>query len=278
MKKLFVLVLMLSILLVGCTSNTSVSNDDVVAEINGEKVLRSTLESELKAAEKAVVEKYVNNKMLEIFYKDIVIEDAAFEAQLSIIKGQVGENDWASYLQSSGFTDEEHFKRELLLNMKREEMKNKFKSEVTISDAEVEAKYNENPNSYNVAVFDVIYFDTEESFNKGKELLSQGKDLVYISENTQTEIKADEHANFTFEGFTKPINELSLGELAITDVEKIGFMAIAQVKKLDSTFDLLKQTIYDSMISEKTEEMVNTALDTFYSEAEVTILGEKSTK
>ena len=79
----------------------------VVAEVNGTEITRGMVGEKLAEAEKKAVEEYVDEFLLNEFYKEIPVEEAEIEGQLAVIKAQVGEKEWDSYLEYINQPNEE---------------------------------------------------------------------------------------------------------------------------------------------------------------------------
>ena len=279
MKKLVVMVLVFVLILgtVGCTSENgsqkvTEGSNGVLAEVNGKKITREMASEQLKEAEKQAAISYVNQYLLDEFYKDITVNEVEVQAQLALIKGQVGEEQWDMYLNYMGYPDDETYVRDLELNLKKSKKKDTVKSEVQVTEEEIKTRYEASPDEFNIVVGDMVFFDTEEAYNLAKdELLKEGSTLESISEVTKSEIRQNEHVTFGFDGFTKPITELEVDDLVSTTAESNVFAVI----KVTKTYEVLREEVKAIIEDEKADEIVEKQLEEHYNKAEVTILGEK---
>ena len=279
---LIMLVVMVAVFAVGCSegsnsTNTSTSlnnKDEVVAVINGVEIKREEISEELSAAEKAIVENYVNTYLLKEFYKDIEVSDIEVEAQFAIIKGQIGEIQWQSYLDYIGVKDEDEFKELIRDDLRVTKKRESLKTDIEVSEEEIKGHYEEFKNSFDLMVGNMVFFDTLEEFAEGRRLHEEGRSLDDIASTMGKDVYENEHVSFDYNGFEVSLRELEVGDVVFTK-ESNNALAIMEVIKIDDTYEVLKETVADDLKNQKAQELINEELEEFYNKAKVTILGEE---
>lgn len=290
-----VLVVVMLLALVACGTedvkdDTNVSTDNVseenleteslntvVAVINGKEVTRKDVGDTLLESEKEIISEYIYKSMISEFFKDTEVTDTEIELQLQLIKTQVGENNWAMYLMYYGGGSEEAFKVTLAESLKQEKFIESKKADVTLTDEDIAAVYNEDPDSYNIVVLDVVFFGDVESLNKAKEYYNNGKTLEEVATLMETEISENEHAYFKSESLTwnKSFNDCVVGDIVFSG-EDSGSYVMARVKELNKGIDnpTVKNDLKDTLIYEKAYEIANNEYIEFLKKQTVTIFGE----
>jgi len=213
--------------------------------------------------------------LIKEFYKDIEINDTELTLQMEILKGQVGEGQWESYLNYMGYNTEEDFKEVVKVDMKRNKMKETLKNGVTVTEEEVQKAFESTPDAYKVLSGDMIFLDTADEFNSAKKLLDQeGMTLETLAKAMGKDVYPNENVTFSFAGFTKSMEDMAVGDLVATR-EESGTLAIVKVTKVTKTFEELKGSIYDSLLDSKLSELVENKLTQYYNDASVEIFGTK---
>lgn len=278
MKKFVVLLMSLVLILsvvTGCSSTGETDSlKEVMGKVNGIEITREMLKTELEALESTAVGNYIDNYLVNEFYKDMEINDSELTIQMEILKGQVGEGQWESYISYMGYSDEEAFKKVVKLDMQKNKMKDTLKSQVIITEEDLQKAFTESPDVYKVLSGDMIFFDTVEEYTSAQNMLTQeGMTLQAISDSLEKDIYPNENVTFSFGGFTKPMDSMNVGDLVATKSES-GTYAVIKVTKVSKTFEELKSAINSSLINDRTTELVEIKLTQFYNEAKVEILGE----
>ena len=170
-KKLFVFALVAALMLTGCGKIATLKNgEEVVAKMDGKSITAEDLYSELKKQGGAVT----LTNMIDAFVvnKEIETDDDAksyADSQLSSYKKsyQSYGQDFDAALTNAGYSGEDEFKEELILEYKKDIVtENYVKDQLT--DSEIEKYYNDN-----------IYGDIEARH-------------ILISPNTKDDMSDDE--------------------------------------------------------------------------------------
>ena len=258
------------------SSSPVLSEDTVIATIDGKNITRADLGSELEDAEKEIIENYIYEQLSKEFFSDVEVTDTEVETQLSIMKAQIGEEQWPIYLMMYGGGNEDSFKvmvKEALQQEKKIEEKGK---EIEISDEDIETSYNEAPNSYNIVVMDVLFLNTEANLQKALALYNDNKTLEEISDELDIEISTDEHAYFESELiWNKEISTTKIGDMVIT-TEDSGNYIIGRIKELHIGWkdEKVKEDMLDMLRYEKGLEVLDGEFSEFLKSKKATILGK----
>ena len=259
------------------TTATVEGNDSIVAVINGKNVTRSDVGADLLTAEQDVISSYVYTQLQSEFFKDVEITADQLALQLSMIKAQVGEEQWPVYLAMYGGGSEEAFTEMLKESLKSEQYISKKMETVEVTDAELSEKYNVIPDHYNIALLDVIFFSDVPQLTEAKKLYDEGKTFDEIAETMELEISPDEHTYFESESLTwsKDFNDCVVGDILFSGDDS-GSLVIARVKELNIGLDnpTVKKDLTDSIKYEKAYEIANEEYGEFLKEQKVTIMGE----
>lgn len=146
-KKIFALVLVLTLMLTGCGKVATLKNgEEVVAKMDGKKITANDLYDELKKQGGAVT----LTNMIDSFIvsKEIKTDDDAesyADSQLSSYKQSYKSygQDFGAALKSAGYSGEDEFKEELILEYKKNVVtENYVKDE--LKDDEIEKYYDDN--------------------------------------------------------------------------------------------------------------------------------------
>ena len=258
-------------------NNQNIENDDtIVATINGKDISRKDVGDDLKKSEKEVISNYINSQLLSEFFSSVEVTEEELNAQLQMLKAQVGDSNWDMYLAYYGGGDENSFKEMLREDLKREKYISSRSETITISDEELAEKYNEDPNSYNIAAIDAIFLDSEEELNKAIELRKSGKTLEEISEDLGKDIDPARHtyykSNITW---VQDFANSQIGDIVYTTVES-GNYVIGKIVELNTGInnekvrdDMLSNMKYDKAYAEVEQEYIE-----FLKNQSATILGE----
>lgn len=252
-------------------------NDTVVAVVNGQNITRSEIGEELLSAEKDVISGYIYEMMLTEFFKDVEISDSEVELQMEMIKSQVGEDSWPMYLAYYGGGSEDSFKAILKDSLKQESYISDKMDTVTIEDSIIEETYNSDPNSYNIAVLDVVFFDTTEDLAKAKTMYEQGKTLEEISQEFESDIFEDEHTYYYSEGLTWSADfaDCEVGDYIFSG-EDSGSLVIGQIVELNVGVDNTKvrEDLIENLKYDEAYNLVNAEYEEFLKSQVVQIFGE----
>ena len=258
-------------------NNQNIENDDtIVATINGKDISRKDVGDDLRKSEKEVISNYINSQLLSEFFSSVEVTEEELNAQLQMLKAQVGDSNWDMYLAYYGGGDENSFKEMLREDLKREKYISSRSETITISDEELAEKYNEDPNSYNIAAIDAIFLDSEEELNKAIELRKSGKTLEEISEDLGKDIDPARHtyykSNITW---VQDFANSQIGDIVYTTVES-GNYVIGKIVELNTGInnekvrdDMLSNLKYDKAYDEVEQEYIE-----FLKNQSATILGE----
>ena len=147
-KKIFVLVLVMTLMLTGCGKIATLENgEEVVAKLDGKTITAEDLYSELKKQGGAVT----LTNMIDNFIvgKEIKTDDDAksyADSQLSSYKQsyQSYGQDFGAALKSAGYSGEDEFKEELILEYKKNIVTENYVKDEVISDKDIQKYYDDN--------------------------------------------------------------------------------------------------------------------------------------
>lgn len=147
-KKIFVLVLVMTLMLTGCGQIATLENgEEVVAKLDGKTITAEDLYSELKKQGGAVT----LTNMIDNFIvgKEIKTDDDAesyADSQLNSYKQsyQSYGQDFGAALKSAGYADEDEFKEELILEYKKKVVTENYVKDEVISDKDIQKYYDDN--------------------------------------------------------------------------------------------------------------------------------------
>ncbi|HWZ43027.1 MAG TPA: SurA N-terminal domain-containing protein [Candidatus Saccharimonadales bacterium] len=155
----------LALLLTGCPAKPA---NDVLAKVNGYKILRSEVDKvyqrQIAGAPQKPPADQEQALRLELLHQlidlrlylqqaeklGIVATDDEIEAKLNQLKAPYTKEEFARKLQETAFTEED-YKQEIRRNLTIEKLLNKeIASRVVISEADIQAFYNEHKSQFNV--------------------------------------------------------------------------------------------------------------------------------
>ena len=278
-----------------------ISPDIVYGEFNGKKIKRKDIERELKLAEYNIVTKYIDKSLNEEFYKDYMPTDEevtkVIEDQKKTV-GAVAENMqgmWLAYLNKLGFASEEEYHEKVKINLAinkmleerlkevevlKEEPKDEKYDKPYILEKEIKESYEQDPDKYNEITMDYIVFTNQESFNKGKTLLSEGKTIDEIKKAIEEENKdkaevvskvENQKLKLDFNVFEeKDTKDVKVGETLATDATE-GDMIIANIKEKIDNFETAKETVEKELKKEKISKIIQEERNKQYEEATKTV-------
>ena len=280
-KKLFVFALVAALMLTGCGKIATLKNgEEVVAKMDGKSITAEDLYSELKKQGGAVT----LTNMIDAFVvnKEIETDDDAksyADSQLSSYKKsyQSYGQDFDAALTNAGYSGEDEFKEELILEYKKDIVtENYVKDQLT--DSEIEKYYNDNiygdiearhilisPNTKD----DMSDDEKEEAEKKAKKeaediikKLDDGEDFAKLAkEYSDDEGTASNGGKLTVtygsvvDEFWDGVNELKDGEYSKEPVKsEYGYHIIYRIKQ--KAKPELKE-VRDDVIDKLTEEKIN---------------------
>ena len=280
-KKLFVFALVAALMLTGCGKIATLKNgEEVVAKMDGKSITAEDLYSELKKQGGAVT----LTNMIDAFVvnKEIETDDDAksyADSQLSSYKKsyQSYGQDFDAALTNAGYSGEDEFKEELILEYKKDIVtENYVKDQLT--DSEIEKYYDDNifgdiearhilisPNTKD----DMSDDEKEEAEKKAKKeaeniikKLDDGEDFAKLAkEYSDDEGTASNGGKLTVtygsvvDEFWDGVNELKDGEYSKEPVKsEYGYHIIYRIKQ--KAKPELKE-VRDDVIDKLTEEKIN---------------------
>ena len=286
-KKILSLVLVLVVLVlcfVGCGKNetetgsdksTTVADNSVVATINGKDVTREDVGQELVDAQKSVIEQYIYAELQKEFFNKVEVTEKEIDETIEKYKTNVGADNWDMYLMLYGGGSEEEFRKMLVDEIKLEKSVNEKAEKITIADSDLQAKYDENPNSYNIAVMDVVFLGAEQ-VDTAKAMYDEGKTIEEISKALNVEISKDEHCYFESEiVWEKPISTLKIGDMNITTKDS-GNYIVGKVVELNTGISnaKVKEDLTQIVKQEKAFEELNKEYQEFLKKSKASIFNE----
>lgn len=270
--------------LCGCNNSSSTPNsvgekegeNTVVAEINGKPVTRGEVGEDLRTSEEEVISQYIYDLMLDEFLKDVEVTDAELNLQMEIMKNQVGEESWPMYLVYYGGGSEETFKVMLKKSLRQEKLISQKAESITLTEEELETEYNKDPDSYNIAVLDVIFFSSVEQLNQARTLYNEGKTLEEIATEMELTVSSDEHTYFKSENLTwnKEFSDCAVGDIILSNSDS-GSLVIGRIKQLNQGLDseIVRQDLEETLKHNRGYEAINNEYIDFLKTQTVTIMG-----
>ena len=286
-KKILSLVLVLVVLVlcfVGCGKNetetgsdksTTVADNSVVATINGKDVTREDVGQELVDAQKSVIEQYIYAELQKEFFNKVEVTEKEIDETIEKYKTNVGADNWDMYLMLYGGGSEEEFRKMLVDEIKLEKSVNEKAEKITIADSDLQAKYDENPNSYNIAVMDVVFLGAEQ-VDTAKAMYDEGKTIEEISKALNVEISKDEHCYFESDiVWEKPVSSLKVGDMNITTKDS-GNYIVGKVVELNTGISnaKVKEDLTQIVKQEKAFEELNKEYQEFLKKSKASIFNE----
>ena len=287
MKRILSLVLVLVVLVlcfVGCGKNetetgsdksTTVADNSVVATINGKDVTREDVGQELVDAQKSVIEQYIYAELQKEFFNKVEVTEKEIDETIEKYKTNVGADNWDMYLMLYGGGSEEEFRKMLVDEIKLEKSVNEKAEKITIADSDLQAKYDENPNSYNIAVMDVVFLGAEQ-VDTAKAMYDEGKTIEEISKALNVEISKDEHCYFESDiVWEKPVSSLKVGDMNITTKDS-GNYIVGKVVELNTGISnaKVKEDLTQIVKQEKAFEELNKEYQEFLKKSKASIFNE----
>lgn len=252
-------------------------SDTVVAVVNGKNVTRAEIGDELVAAEKDVISGYIYDMMLKEFFKDVKVTDSEVQLQMEMIKSQVGEDSWPLYLAYYGGGSEDSFKAMLTDSLRQESYISTKMESITIEDSIIEETYNADPNAHNIAVLDVVFFDSVEDLNKAKDMQKNGKTLKEIADEFGYDVFENEHTYYYSEGLTWSANfaNCSVGDY-IFSAEDSSSLVIGQIVELNSGVnnEKVREDLVQNLKYDEAYNITNQEYEEFLKTQTVKIFGE----
>ena len=253
------------------------NGDTVVGSLNGKDITRSEVGDSLLSAEQNAISSYMYTLTLKEFFKDVEVTKTELELQLEVIKNQVGEDSWDMYLMYYGGGNEETFRTMLEESLKQEKYIKEKMDTLTIDDSELSETYNKEPDYYNIAVLDVIFFGDVDELNTAKAHYATGMDLEAIAKEMELEVYANEHTYYKSVDLTweKNFADCKVGDY-IFSAEDSGSLVIGRIKELNEGVDnpTVKADMIDNMKYDKAFELVNDEYMEFLKTQNAVIFGE----
>lgn len=296
-KKYFIflvsIVLILSIALSGCKS----TSEDVVAKVNGETVSREEFDKNFEMYKKIYEDNYGSdilsknaggNKTFEDLIKENVLEKLILEQiilqeaekedlivtseeidnEINTYKELVGgEEKFKEFLEKNNM-DMDYFKKGLKKEMSIEKYRDKFISEIEISDKEVKEKYDENPSPYlQVRASHILVKEQEEAETILQEL-KNGADFIKIAmEKSEDKASAVNGGDVGYFPIGKMVPEfeqaafsMNIGQISDIVKTEYGYHIIMVTDKLD-TFEKVKENVEDDILNQKYNEYLKQLRD-----------------
>ena len=256
------ILLIFIILWLGTKNSFSNNNIHIIAKINNQIITNIDLNSEisylkilnpkLKNLEENKVSQIAKNSLINEKIKKIeLLKIFNFEADIEIIN-----NILKDYFTSLNYKNEDEFKKELLkkntytINQIKEKLKveffwnkiilNKFKSQVKIDKEKLLNKIKKNDNNFKKEyLLSEIFFKKEKNISFNEQLKKIEQSINEVGFNNTASIYSDsQSANFG--GKIGWVQEDSLSEIIINELNKIKTGEITNVIKLGNNFLILK--------------------------------------
>lgn len=255
------------------SGSPSASTGDFIT-IDGEKFTREDMGDALTEAEKQVASNYVNEYLQDKFFDGLEVTDAEVDAIVNNVKGQFTESEWADYLTYYGYTDETSMRESVRQNLLVQKKVDTYKAGYEPTEEDISADYSTRPDYYNHAVLDAVILTSAEDMTKAHELMGGGSTLEELATEFGTTVSSGERVSVNYAYFTSPLIEAKAGDILYTDPTDEVYI-VSRVAEMKNTLEQVKSDVRESLISEKAEADYSSALDEFYKNSNVTILGEK---
>lgn len=288
-KKVLILCLCTSLLAVtGCGKIPKLSNgEEIVAKIDGKDITANDIYKELKKS--GGTSSVVN--MIDAFIADKEIADddtakATAEVQLKTIKDQYGDN-FKSALLSAGYSNEEEFLKDLILEYKKNKVVEKYLAE-KLTDDDIKKYYDEQVfgdiTAKHILIKPVTTSDMtdeqktaaeNEARDKASALitrLANGEDFATLAkENSDDEGTAKDGGELTFSKdqvvseFWTASAALKDGEYTTTPVKSTyGYHVILRVSQKEKpSLDDKKDDIIDKLVSKQLTDDTRLSMKTW---------------
>lgn len=282
MKKLVSLALCGALVfsLAGCASGEKMeSNSSVVATVNGENITREDVGADFVTMEKEAILSYLNTKLVSEFFADVEVPDEEVQLQMDLIKSQLGsEEQWNLYLMYYGGGSEEAFKEMVRESYRTEKYISEKMKTLTISDEKLAETYNKNPNQYNIALMDAIFFGEVGQIDIAKEKLNNGESMEDIAAFLGTEVYPDRNTYFESDIIWEvDLNTAKVGDIVFTTTDS-GSYVMGKIKELNIGLDnpTVKKDLMDSMLHEEAYALVDAEVGEYLKKQNIMIFGEEA--
>ncbi len=282
-KKIFVLVLVMTLMLTGCGQIATLENgEEVVAKLDGKTITAEDLYSELKKQGGAVT----LTNMIDNFIvgKEIKTDDDAesyADSQLSSYKQsyQSYGQDFGEALKSAGYSGEDEFKEELILEYKKNIVTENYVKDEEISDDDIQKYYDDNiygdiearhilisPNTDDDMSDDEKTKAEEKAKKEAEDIikkLDDGEDFAKLAkEYSDDEGTASDGGKLTVtygsvvDEFWDAANKLKDGKYTDEPVKsEYGYHIIYRISQKEKPkLDDVKDEVIDSLVEEKMNE------------------------
>lgn len=280
-KKIFVLVLVMTLMLTGCGKIATLKNgEEVVAKLKGKTITAEDLYAELKKQGGATT---LTNMIDEfIVNKEIKTDDDAesyADSQLSSYKQSYKSygQDFGAALTSAGYSGEDEFKEGLILEYKKKVVTENYVKDEEISDSDIQKYYDNNIYGDIEAKHILISPNTdddmsdEEKTKAEEKALKEAKDIIkkldkgekfedLAKKYSDDKGTASEGGKLTVtygavvDEFWNASNELKDGKYTKEPVKsEYGYHIIYRIsQKKKPKLDDVKDEVIDSLVEEKT--------------------------
>ncbi|EOD00345.1 peptidylprolyl isomerase [Caldisalinibacter kiritimatiensis] len=286
-----VTIMIFSFVLTGCSSEKA--ENEAVAIVNGEKILKADYDKELDIYKKAyeaqfgpdiwakdigdgrTFEQAIKEKVLENLIIEEIIIQKAEEMEIAATDEQAkkevekykevfkNEDDYKNFLKESNMTEEyltESIKKDLTINSYKEE----FLKSIAISEEDAKAYFEENKNSYIQIKASHILVNTEEQAQKILAEVKNGKDFTELAKEKSQDpgtASAGGDLGYFNKGdmvpeFDRVAFSLEPGEISGIVKTQFGFHIIKVEDRLDS-FEELKEIVIEDMENQKYSNKLN---------------------
>lgn len=252
--------------------------NSIVAEIDGTTYTRGEVGDTLLTAEADAITAHLLSVLQSEFFKDVTVTDDEVTLQLELMKTQVGEENWPMYLAYYGGGSEEAFSDQIRASLRQEKYIQGVSDTITLEESEIEEIYNGDPDAYNIAVMDAIFFGDPDALAAGVELVNQGHTLDEIATELEMEISEDEHTYYSTDSLTwnKELNTCAIGDIVYT-ADDSGSYVIGEIVELNEGLSNTKvhEDLESSLKYSKAYEQVSNEYEEFIAGKTIKIMGEE---
>ncbi|MFS0781866.1 peptidylprolyl isomerase [Bacillus sp. 1P06AnD] len=274
-KKVIASILVVVIVAVTIVTGYGISQKNVVASVNGQKITKNDLYDVLsKQYGSNAVTTLINNKIIEqeADKKNVKVDEKEVKKELNtFIKQYGGEDSFNAALTQSGLTLDD-FKNDIRNYLK---VKQILGPSIKITDKEMKAYYEENKDSFKQQAqvkASHILVDSETEAKKLEEKIKSGEDFATLAkENSTDTASAKDGGNLGYfgtgemtEAFEKAAFAMKVGEVSQPVKTDYGYHIIKVTGKKEAkqkSYDEVKDQIKDTLFEDKLNTEYSTWLE-----------------
>ena len=260
----------------GHYNGTPITRGDVSYIVSSDDVNTSWIDLEKRA-----ILRHAYSLAVDDLLKDVELTETEIENQISLMKTQADAEGWVNWdmYVTINYGTEEALREALVTNMKQGKYMESLGATVEYTEQDVIDFYNENKSNYDNASLDVIFFDGEESYNKGIELYNSGMTLEAIAEEMDLEVYPSRYVYLESDlEWNVPLTTCRVGDTVYTlNSEDDITLLIGRIVTINVGYDNeeMKEQIEKDYVLTRGSILANENLIEFLRTVEFEVLGEK---